>query len=170
MRDKAEDKEIEWAIEFMARALAGADAGEKPKILHSVRVGMYLYNHDYGREIVQAAFLHDMVESAGTSLKDIRERFGEGVARLVAANSDDETISDKTERYRELFGRGLQEGEDALLIKAADLLDNSHAWKAEEDGEKREWQMEKIRYFLWLSTEVLREHPVWEELKGQVEA
>jgi (p)ppGpp synthase/HD superfamily hydrolase len=78
-----------------------------------------------------AALLHDSVEDAGgpATLAEIRENFGQDVARIVAECSDtDETPKtpwrDRKQRYVTHLGVG---GEDTLLVSVADKLDNARS-------------------------------------------
>ncbi len=97
----------------------------KPVVLHSIRVALYLYDQGYGRDIVVAAVLHDLLEDSDTTPQQIEREFGPEVARLVAANSFDRDIADEEERDREMLARCGENGRAAILIKAADILDNS---------------------------------------------
>lgn len=60
-----------------------------------------------------------------------------------------------------MFDRCLEAGKDALLIKAADILDNSHYFGSNEN------LLEKMRYFIEFSRESLKEERVWKELRDQ---
>lgn len=78
-----------------------------------------------------AALLHDSVEDAGgpATLAEIRENFGQDVARIVAECSDtDETPKppwrDRKQRYVTHLG---VVGEDTLLVSVADKLDNARS-------------------------------------------
>src|SRR5829696_8268273 len=120
-----DEKSIEPAIRFAADAIGPNGGKEKSVLLHSVRVGAYLQNGGYGAVVVEAGFLHDVLENSDVPARRIEEEFGPEVAKLVRANTHDEAISDKTEQYKEMFARCKQAGPDALAIKAADLLDNT---------------------------------------------
>ena len=45
-----------------------------------------------------AAILHDVIEDTDTKIEEVKSKFGDNVAKLVEANSFDESIEDKTER------------------------------------------------------------------------
>jgi (p)ppGpp synthase/HD superfamily hydrolase len=165
MRSQDDDREIERAVGAMVDALRRKNNKSKPVILHSLRVGLYLYGLDFGKETVQAGVLHDTVEASGLPLSEIEAQFGPKVAGLVQANSNDESIEDKTERYKDTFRRCMEQGTDALSIKAADLLDNTvHSYKGEKDAEKRQKDLEKVRYFLDFALGRLRGSQVWADL------
>ncbi len=60
-----------------------------PYIAHPIEVGMLLATITDDEDIVIAGLLHDVVEDTPYTLDDIRERFGERVANLVADESED---------------------------------------------------------------------------------
>ena len=67
-----------------------------------------------------AAVLHDVLEDTDAQRSQLQERFGEEVAALVAAVSDDPEITDEEERKDELRQRVRATGGDAAAIYAAD--------------------------------------------------
>jgi (p)ppGpp synthase/HD superfamily hydrolase len=85
-------------------------------------------------DMVIAALLHDAVEDHGgmPRLREIKERFGSEVARMVAALSD--TFAEDhdkkegwEERKKNYLARLRHEPDDVLLISAADKLYNAKA-------------------------------------------
>lgn len=112
-------------------------SGGMPYIEHPQAVAALLAEHGYGDEVLTAALLHDVVEDSEATVEEIQERFGEPVAGLVAALSDDESIDDYGERKREHRERVRRFDGDALAIYGADKLTNSstlhRAW--EQEGE-----------------------------------
>jgi (p)ppGpp synthase/HD superfamily hydrolase len=125
MRSPEVDKQIEEAIKFLVFAFQKSRHNPKPVVLHSIRVGLHLYNLGCAKDIVIAAILHDVLEDTDVKIEEVKLKFGENVAKLVEANSFDESIQDKNERYKENFERCRKAGKDALIIKAADILDNA---------------------------------------------
>ena len=99
-------------------------SGGRPYIEHPEAVASLLVEHGYGDEVLAAALLHDVVENSETTVEDLRERFGEPVAGLVAALSDDESIADYRERKDEHRGRVAAADGEALAIYGADKLTN----------------------------------------------
>ena len=95
-----------------------------PYIEHPVAVAALLADHGFGDEVLAAALLHDVVEDSETTVDELRERFGEPVAGLVDALSDDESIADYRDRKDEHRARVLAAGADALAIYGADKLTN----------------------------------------------
>ncbi len=120
--------------ELIATALAkaaGAHAGQirngsggLPYIEHPRMVAATLAARDYGERTLAAALLHDVVEDSETTVEELRAEFGDEVADLVAALSDDESIESYRERKDEHRGRVAVVDGDALAIYAADKLTN----------------------------------------------
>jgi (p)ppGpp synthase/HD superfamily hydrolase len=95
-----------------------------PYIEHPVAVAELLATCKYDDEILAAALLHDVVEKSELAMAQLRTRFGDSVADIVEALTEDETIEDYTERKREQRRRVAQSGTDAMAIFAADKLTN----------------------------------------------
>lgn len=109
----------------------GAHAGQlrrgsdgRPFIDHPLAVAELLFKHGYGDEVLAAALLHDVVEKSGIALPEVRERFGEKVAELVGALTEDETIPSYEERKAEHRQRVADADPGALAIFAADKKTN----------------------------------------------
>ena len=76
-----------------------------------------------GDDVLAAALLHDVVEDSEATVEELRERFGDRVAGLVAALTDAESI-DAYRAARRSTGPGRAAGGDALAIYGADKLAN----------------------------------------------
>ena len=63
-----------------------------------------------------------------------------------------------------MFSRCKSYGRTALLIKAADILDNSRYWHLLADKKLSQWLIWKIDYFLQISLPELEKEPVWHKL------
>jgi GTP pyrophosphokinase len=120
--------------ELVARALAKASAahagqirngsGGLPYIEHPRMVAATLAALGYDETTLAAALLHDVVEDSDTTVEELRGEFGDAVADLVAALSDDESIDSYRARKDEHRGRVAAVDGDALAIYAADKLTN----------------------------------------------
>jgi (p)ppGpp synthase/HD superfamily hydrolase len=120
--------------ELITRALAKATAahagqirngsGGLPYIEHPRMVAATLAGAGYDDTTLAAALLHDTVEDSATTVEELRAEFGDAVADLVAALSDDESIETYRERKDEHRGRVAAVDGDALAIYAADKLTN----------------------------------------------
>lgn len=132
---------------------AGADhagqvrngSGGMPYIEHPVTVAARLEEHGYRDEVVAAALLHDVIEDSGTTLDELREKFGEEVAGLVGALTDDEAIESYRERKAEHRERVAAADEEAAAIYGADKLTNVStlraAYEAEGDAVRAEFKV-----------------------------
>ncbi len=117
--------EFEKAVRMLTESMTISDENtRKPKLAHDIRVGVYLYEHGYSRDIVLAGFLHDTLEFTTISEETIRAEFGDEVLRLVKASTKDDSITDSKEKTIELINRCISQGEDALIVKVADILDS----------------------------------------------
>ncbi|HTR75784.1 MAG TPA: HD domain-containing protein [Solirubrobacterales bacterium] len=120
--------------ELIARALAKATeahagqirngSGGLPYIEHPRMVAATLAPLGYDETTLAAALLHDVVEDSDTTVEDLRAEFGDPVADIVAALSDDESIESYRERKDEHRGRVAAVDGDALAIYAADKMTN----------------------------------------------
>jgi GTP pyrophosphokinase len=99
-------------------------SGGLPYIEHPRMVAATLAAAGYGDTTLAAALLHDTVEDSETTVEDLRAGFGDAVADLVAALSDDASIESYRERKDEHRGRVAAVDGDALAIYAADKLTN----------------------------------------------
>lgn len=100
-------------------------------IMHPLRVAKFIAEWGLESDVVVAALLHDIVEDCNTPISEIEEEFGSNVAKMVdaltAVNSDLEKAKGKTkEEIDKMSDARLirKVDETALLIKAADRLDN----------------------------------------------
>jgi (p)ppGpp synthase/HD superfamily hydrolase len=131
--------------ELIARALAKATAahagqtrngsGGLPYIEHPRMVAATLAARDYDEATLAAALLHDVVEDSDTTVEELRAEFGDEIADLVAALSDDESIESYRDRKDEHRGRVAEVDGDALAIYAADKLTNMTTLHAAIEGE-----------------------------------
>jgi guanosine-3',5'-bis(diphosphate) 3'-pyrophosphohydrolase len=131
--------------ELIARALAKATeahagqtrngSGGLPYIEHPRMVAATLAARDYDEATLAAALLHDVVEDSDTTVEELRAEFGDEVADLVAALSDDESIESYRDRKDEHRRRVAEVDGDALAIYAADKLTNMTTLHAAIEGE-----------------------------------
>lgn len=117
---------INRAIQFCIEAHAGQKRRESdlPYHIHPIRVAMNLQKDGYKKSIVIAALLHDVVEDTDFTIDDIRTRFGEKVASLVAEVTDDVELKatmTKVDYWEKTWN---EMSNDAKIIKFYDRLDN----------------------------------------------
>lgn len=148
MRDLEEDKEIERAIQYLVHSFESSGDNPKPVIIHSTRVGMNLSARDYEKRIVISGLLHDLLEDTDVTSDEIRSRFGKDVANIVEATSFDEDIDDYLERHYDIYKRCFELGRSAIIVKSADILDNSDYYGLGDSEELQKNQIKKMDYFL----------------------
>lgn len=165
MRDIEEDEEIERAIQYLVHSFESSGDNPKPVILHSTRVGMDLYNRDYEKSIVISGFLHDLIEDTGVTSGEIRSKFGKDVADIVKSTSSDESIDDYLERHYDIYERCFELGRSAVVVKAADILDNSDYYGLADSEDLERNQIEKMRYFIGKSEPYIGEEDIYRELE-----
>lgn len=119
---------VKGAVSVARRAHAGqfreTGCDEIPFIDHSLAVGELLAEYCYPDETIAAGVLHDVAEHAEVEPASLRERFGDAVARLVEALTEDASIADYEERKEEHRARVAAAGPEAMAIFAADKTAN----------------------------------------------
>ncbi|PIR02935.1 MAG: hypothetical protein COV60_02995, partial [Candidatus Magasanikbacteria bacterium CG11_big_fil_rev_8_21_14_0_20_43_7] len=84
--------QFENGIRFLVRHIPLSDENSrKPILFHSIRVGVYLYDHGYSENVVLAGLLHDVIEWSSATEDIVQDEFGEEVLRLILANTKDDT-------------------------------------------------------------------------------
>lgn len=129
-------------------------SGGMPYIEHPMTVAGRLDEHGYREEVLAAALLHDVVEDSETSLDELREKFGEEVAGMVGALTDDESIDSYRERKAEHRERVSAASTEALAIYAADKLTNTctlrEAYENEGDSVRGEFKVPlELKLEIW---------------------
>lgn len=74
-------------------------------------------------DIYCAAWLHDSIEDTRVSYNDIKDRFGENVAELVYAVTN-ERGRNRKERNEKTYPKIYAAGDDAIILKLADRIAN----------------------------------------------
>jgi len=150
-----EEKEIDKAITYMADSFSKYGTNRKPVVLHSLKVGLLLEDLGYQKDVVIGGILHDIIEDTSIDLKDIQDNFGMEVAELVEANSFNPEIADKEKQYQKSYANCLKKGKDALIIRAADVYQNTFYYKDAPDRAMFDYLIKKLRYFLKISEKTI---------------
>ena len=95
---------------------------DAPFVMHPVEVACLLHEAGYSDEVVAAGVLHEVLEDTDVEREELASRFGERVAGLVAAVSDDPSIEDGVERKAALRRQVAASGTEAGVIFAADKV------------------------------------------------
>ena len=132
--------EFEKIIRLLAKHFPISNGGtRKPVLSHALRDGVYLYERSYSREVILAGLLHDTLEFSKIKRSTLVKEFGSKVAELVQASTKDDSITDKQEKTTELIKRCAKTGQDALIVKAADIIDNFKYYSKESNGEQLQY-------------------------------
>jgi (p)ppGpp synthase/HD superfamily hydrolase len=120
-------------------------SGGMPYVEHSITVAARLEELGYRDEVLAAALLHDVVEDSDTTLDELREKFGEEVAGMVGALTDDGALDSYRERKAEHRERVAAAAAEAMAIYGADKLTNvttlRAAYEAEGDAVRDEFKV-----------------------------
>ena len=139
-------KEIKliWdAYRYSDKAHAGQKRiGGQAYISHPVSVACIASQFHLDAPSIQAALLHDVVEDTPSTAKDIKEKFGSQVAKLVDGLSklDKVEFSDDTEAQAENFRKmllAMSQDVRVILIKLADRLHNMQTLKPLKPSKRR---------------------------------
>lgn len=167
MRGLEEDKEIERALRYLVHSFESSGDNPKPVILHSTRVGMNLYDREYEERIVIAGLLHDLLEDTDVTSDEIRSKFGTDVAEIVEATSFDDNIDDYLERCYDIYKKCFELGRSAVVVKAADILDNSDYYGLGDSEALQKNQLKKMEYFIDKSEPYIGEEDIFQELNDK---
>lgn len=162
--------ELERAIVFLVQAISTSGNNPKPVILHSILAGLSLAKFNYPIHVIQAGFLHDTIEDSKIDIESIRKRFGNKVAAIVSACTYDHSIQNKVEQYKDAMQRAAEAGKDALIVMAADLIQNEPYYN-QEDFKQYPW--DKIQYFIKFAESTLKDELIWgglEKIKQKIHA
>ena len=135
MANKPLDTELlDRAIVFAVRAHAGTERRGKgfPYIVHPMEAVEIVATMTSDQELLAAAALHDTVEDTDTTVEQIREEFGDRVASIVAAESDEphqsrDSIENWRARKQAAMDRLARAPRDAKMVALGDKLSNMRA-------------------------------------------
>ncbi len=103
----------------------------EPYIQHPIEVAYILANLQVGPETLASGLLHDVVEDTGTPIDEIKDNFGEDVAKIVNALtkiqrlklSHRKEVDFEAEDHRKIF-LGMAQDVRVIIVKLADRLHN----------------------------------------------
>ena len=125
---------LDRAIVFAVKAHAGTERRGKgfPYIVHPMEAMEIVATMTPDQELLAAAALHDTVEDTDVTLDQIRAEFGDRIASLVAAESDDvvEGVSEQDSwraRKQAAIDRLARASREAKMVALGDKLSNMRA-------------------------------------------
>ena len=112
------------ALAFAARCHDGQlrESDGAMYIEHPLEVARLLREARCSEELVAAGLLHDVMEDSHVTVAELSERFGDHVAELVRAVSDDACMESYGPRKRDLREQVRRSGQEAALLFAADKI------------------------------------------------
>lgn len=105
------------ALVHAGRRRRGSDTA--PHIRHRLEVAELLCDAGCSDVVVAAGLLHDTIDGARVTMARLATLFGDDVANLVAAVSEDPSITTYRERKQQLREHVRNAGHDAALLFAA---------------------------------------------------
>ena len=151
------------------------DSDAAPFVLHPLEVAVLLRNRGYDDEVVAAGLLHDAIEDTDATVEDLRDRFGQRVAGLVAALSDDGSIDDYAERKAALRQQVERAGAEAAAIYAADKVAKTRELRATltrapaaMEDEQVQRRLAHYEASLEMLERVLADHPLPRQLRFEL--
>jgi (p)ppGpp synthase/HD superfamily hydrolase len=118
----------EWAAKMHGDQLRDVDRA--PFILHPLEVAALLASRGFDDEVIAAGLLHDVVEGTDTDVEEVRQRFGDRIADMVAAVSDDPSIAGYVERKAAQRAQVAAAGPDAQAVYLADKVAKARELRA----------------------------------------
>ena len=103
MKQHIDTSLLDRAITFAVKAHQGMERKGKgfPYIVHPMEAVCIVATMTNDQELLAAAALHDVIEDTDTTADDLKKEFGERVAMLVEAESDDKTGGSKAETWHQ---------------------------------------------------------------------
>ena len=112
----------ELALAFLADAYDGVVTPAGKGLEHARAVAAVLAEHGYEEHLQLVGLLHDVVEDTRREVDDVRAVFGEPVAAMVAALSEDDTIAGYGRRKRALREQIAGAGPPVVDVALADKI------------------------------------------------
>lgn len=117
---KYEVSAVHRAMRFAERAHRGQKrkGSDVDYITHPMEVFQILSSMGAGEDLLIAGLLHDTVEDTDVTIQDIRNNFGQRVARLVGSHTEDKTKSWMERKQHSIYQLKTADRETKLLILA----------------------------------------------------
>ncbi len=142
---------IKKASEYAKAAHAEINQKRKytgdPYIVHPAAVAKLVSTVTDDKEMICAAWLHDVVEDTRRTLDDIKSEFGEAIAELVENLTDISKPEDGNRKLRKALDleHTRLASPRAKTVKLADLIDNSKSITTYDPNFSRIYMKEKKR-------------------------
>lgn len=157
---------IEVARQFadMVHEDRGQKYDGKKYLFHLESVYKTLLNNNVtDKTLLCAAYLHDIVEDCEVAIPTISNLFGDKVAELVYAVTDEDGINRK-ERKSKTYGK-IVKNNDAICLKLADRIANvSHGIESNNERMFRMYLKESEEFYKNLHNDNQELSKFWEDL------
>jgi (p)ppGpp synthase/HD superfamily hydrolase len=110
------------AIAFLIDAYDGVRTAPGKGLPHAQAVADILRDAGYDQHVQVVGLLHDVVEDTPRSIDDVRDRFGEAIAAMVQALTEDDSIDNYAQRKRALRAQVIGAGTVVMAIALADKI------------------------------------------------
>jgi (p)ppGpp synthase/HD superfamily hydrolase len=110
------------AIAFLIDAYEGVKTAPGKGLPHAQAVADILRDAGYNQCLQVVGLLHDVVEDTPCSIHDVRDGFGEAVAAMVEALTEDDSIDNYAQRKRALRAQVIGAGTTVMAIALADKI------------------------------------------------
>ncbi len=110
------------AREFAVEAHGKQMYGDKPYVFHLESVVNIAKNNNLNADVVIGCWLHDTIEDCNVSYQDVKKEFGQSVAEIVYAVTD-ELGRNRKERKLKTYPK-IKAIEDAVCVKLCDRIAN----------------------------------------------
>lgn len=104
-----------------------------PYFFHPAEVAQILLENNCNEEVVCAGVLHDTVEDVKASFDMLEVMFNKKVVRLVAAQSEDKSLSWRERKHHTINYLKSEAYEEEKLVACADKLSNIRSMKKDFD-------------------------------------
>ena len=178
---------VSEAIAFAVKAHDGMrrKKSASPYILHPMEAAVIVGTMTDDQHLIAAAALHDVVEDAGITIREIEERFGNRVRELVQSETEDKRADqppEETWRIRKEESLTVLKNTDdigVLMVWLGDKLANMRSiyrdWKVEGDAMWQRFNQKNVDEQAWYYrsivklTERLSDTSAWLEYKTLTE-
>ncbi len=165
---------IRRAAEFAAKAHEGAlrKGSRIPYISHPMEVAMIVALMTDDKDLIAAAYLHDVIEDAGVTYQELEREFGSHIAQLVKKESEDKSKTWMERKQATIDRLAVAEKEDKILAfgdKLSNLRSTAKDYMVVGD---EIWQKFRAKdkglqgwYYISMveSFAVFKEHPFYQE-------
>jgi (p)ppGpp synthase/HD superfamily hydrolase len=110
------------AIAFLIDAYEGVKTAAGKGLPHAQAVADILRDAGYDQRVQLVGLLHDVVEDTPRSIQDVRDGFGETIATMVQALTEDDSIHNYAQRKRALRAQVIGAGTTVTDVALADKI------------------------------------------------